>query len=108
MKALHITVTSAGHADGDLARFEVGGQDLGEGWTKRGINVAVIDDQGRLQVGQRFDTYKHVEASQELTAFLGEQAAGTLLAIAVKDEASRNLDAGAKAALAALGSKAIE
>ena len=69
MKALHITVTSAGHADGDLARFEVGGQDLGEGWTKRGINVAVIDDQGRLQhigVSASFTAKRRAELWEEL------------------------------------------
>ncbi len=74
----------------------------------RGLNVAVIDQAtGEVLQAQTFDTYASSGAADEFAALIEALPAGRVVAIAVKDEATRNLTERARAACESLGSGMI-
>lgn len=53
----------------------------------------------------RFDTYRYKKESERLAQYLNAVPSGRILAVAVNDEGSRNLDDVARKAMTRLGSK---
>ncbi len=96
-----LRVRSAGRPWGDAASLEVGGVDWASG--RRGYNLVAVDATGAVRDAALFDTFEGVEASRRLAAWVRALPAGTLVAGAVQDEASRELGAAAVDALGTLG-----
>jgi hypothetical protein len=69
----------------------------------RGYNLVAIDRTGRPLAAAAFDTFAEPEASAALADWIRALPDGTIVAGAVRDEASRLLGAGAVAALRSLG-----
>jgi hypothetical protein len=69
----------------------------------RGYNLVALDSTGRLVATSVFDTFGRQAASGELAAWVAALPAGTVVAGAVKDEASGLLDETAVRALRTLG-----
>ncbi len=96
-----VMALSAGADVGDFARILLAGQDASP--NRRGYNLAALDPTGQLLEAASFDTFASPRASQEMADWLGQWPAGTVIAGAVRDEASRHLGPEAVAGLARLG-----
>ena len=103
-----ILAKSAGLNAGDAVEFVVDGKkvDLGSG-NLRGLNVIVIDEDSFAVLENRvFDTFYYAAGS--FVEFMDSLPVGRIVAIAVKDEATRNLSDAAKEACKSIGSDRIE
>ncbi|MFB0536701.1 MAG: interleukin-like EMT inducer domain-containing protein [Anaerolineae bacterium] len=99
-----ITVESAGQEVGDLGHIYVDGRNVSpEG---RGYNLVVIDPQtGAIEATASFDTHLDEKASQAMADFVASIAEGRIVAVAVRDEASRLLGEEAVQALRTIGAE---
>jgi len=99
-----ITVESAGKEVGDLGHIYVDGRNVSpEG---RGYNLAVIDPQtGAVEATASFDTHLDPRASQALADWVASTPEGHIVAVSVRDEASRLLGEEAVQALHTLGAE---
>ncbi|MFP4099339.1 interleukin-like EMT inducer domain-containing protein [Coleofasciculus sp.] len=102
-----ITVQSAGGFMGDSALITLNNQEIGFIHYSRGLNVAVIDEvTGQPLVCTTFDTF--LPGNADRFADLVEQLpSGLIVAIAVKDDGSANLNQRAKRACQSLGSRQV-
>jgi len=97
-----LLVRSAGEETGDFAHIYVDGVDLAP--NERGYNlVALRSEDGQLLAAAAFDTHGDDAAGAQLAAWLGRLPAGTIVAGAVRDEASLRLSQEAVVALQTLG-----
>jgi Interleukin-like EMT inducer len=96
-----LAVTSGGQPYGDLASIQLDGVEMARG--RRGYNLLAVDPDGTRVTTAFFDTFLKPEAAHEMAAWIGALAPGTIVAGAVKDEASGRLTAEAVAALHDLG-----
>ena len=96
-----VLALSAGADVGDFARIFLAGQDVSP--NRRGYNLVALDSAGQLLEATSFDTFADPQASQAMAAWLEQWPAGTVIAGAVRDEASRHLGPEAVAGLARLG-----
>ncbi len=94
-----LRVRSAGQPYGDRASIEVDGVEQAPGG--RGYVVVALEPGG--PVAARFDTSADPAASERLAAWIAARAPGTIVAGAVKDEASDHLGEAAVEALRSLG-----
>jgi hypothetical protein len=99
-----ITVESAGQEAGDFGHIYVDGRNVSpEG---RGYNLAVMDPQtGAVEATASFDTHLDGEASQALADLMASIPTGRIVAVAVRDEASRLLSEEAVQALRTIGAE---
>ncbi len=97
-----LLVRSAGEEAGDFGHIYLDGVDVSP--NRRGYNLVAVDGRtGALVASAAFDTHADPGASAHLAAWVRAQPPGTLVAGAVRDDASAQLDADATAALRALG-----
>ncbi|XP_077774996.1 cell migration-inducing and hyaluronan-binding protein isoform X1 [Podarcis muralis] len=86
--------------------MQEGGYYFERSWGHRGVIVHVIDpNTGTVVHSDRFDTYKLKGESIRLVRYLNAVHNGMILAVAVNDEGSKNLDDSARKAMTRLGSK---
>jgi hypothetical protein len=99
-----ITVESAGQEVGDFGHIYVDGRNVSpEG---RGYNLAVMDPQtGAVEATASFDTHLDGGASQALADLMASIPKGRIVAVAVRDEASRLLSEEAVQALRTIGAE---
>ena len=83
-------VHSGGFEAGKCSRFTTKGY-LIPGESKRGINVVVLDSYGNLSRRESFDTHKQVKESSRFCEFINGLQGGTVIGIAVKDDAKECL-----------------
>jgi hypothetical protein len=96
-----LVVRSAGEEVGDAAHIWFNGVDVAP--NRRGYNLAAISPQGELLGVDAFDTFAAASESDRLAAWVMQWPAGTILAGAVADEASAQLQPSATAALRTAG-----
>ncbi|TEU14633.1 MAG: hypothetical protein E3J21_15305 [Anaerolineales bacterium] len=99
-----ITVESASQEVGDLGHIYVDGRNVSpEG---RGYNLAVIDPQtGAMETAASFDTHLDEGASQAMADLMASIPEGRIVAMSVRDEASRLLGEEAVQALRTIGAE---
>jgi hypothetical protein len=99
-----ITVESAGQEVGDLSHIYVDGRNVSpEG---RGYNLAIIDPQtGAVEATASFDTHLDEGASRAMADLMASIPEGRIVAVAVRDEASRLLGEDAVQALRTIGAE---
>ena len=99
-----IVVRSAGSEVGDFAHIFVNGVDAAQ--NARGYNIVVIDPQtGAVESSAAFDTFASAAESAQFAQFIGKIPNGSIVAVAVRDEASRDLTADAVDALRSIGAQ---
>jgi len=99
-----IVAYSAGSEVGDFAHIFVNGIDAAQ--NKRGYNIVVLDQAtGKIEASEVFDTFALTEESARLAQFIDKIPNGKIVAVAVRDEASRNLTQDAIEALRSLGTR---
>ena len=96
-----MVVESAGQPHGDRASIVVAGRETAR--NLRGYNLVALDQSGAVLASVVFDTFGAPAAGRRLAEWVRELPAGTIVAGAVKDEASGLLTADAVRELAALG-----
>jgi hypothetical protein len=96
-----LRVTSVGRNHGSAGSIELEGVQLSP--DRRGYNLVALEPDGRLLAAKAFDTFVDPAAATRLAAWIGTLPRGTIVAGAVRDEASRRLDGQAVRALATLG-----
>ena len=96
-----LRVQSAGQPYGESASIVFNGVELAP--NQRGYNLAALTPDGRFHATGVFDTFFDAKAAANLAAFIHGLPAGTLVAGAVRDEASGFLSESAVAALLTLG-----
>jgi hypothetical protein len=96
-----LLVRSAGQEAGDFGRIFLNGRDVSP--NRRGYNLISLDQTGALLEAVNFDTHADPSASARMADWIGAQRAGTVIAGAVRDEASMNLGQNAVDALRSLG-----
>ena len=97
-----LVVHSAGQEVGDFGHIYVAGRDVAP--NERGYNLAVINPQsGAVEATAAFDTHLDETAGQAMADFLARVPPGSIVAVAVADEASRLLDQAAVDALRGIG-----
>jgi hypothetical protein len=96
-----LSIRSAGQPYGDLVSIELDGVELAR--NRRGYNLLALDPEGMPRSAALFDTFAKREAAHDMVAWIAALAPGTIVAGAVKDEASGLLNAEAVAALRDLG-----
>lgn len=100
-----LVVRSAGQETGDFAHIYVNGVDRSP--NRRGYNlVALHPADGRVLAAAAFDTHADPAASSELAAWVRALPPGTVVAGAIRDEATHNLGQEAVDALHTIGSAA--
>lgn len=101
---VNITVEGAGKEVGDFGHIYVDGRNVSlEG---RGYNLAVIDPQtGAVEATASFDTHLDEGASRAMANFVASMPEGHIVAMAVRDEASRLLSEEAVQALHTIGAE---
>jgi hypothetical protein len=96
-----LRVQSAGQPYGDAASIAFNGLELAA--NRRGYNMVAVTRDGHVREVDVFDTFLDPTASGRLAAFVERLPEGTLVAGAVRDEASHRLTEDAVAALRTLG-----
>jgi hypothetical protein len=96
-----LRVQSAGKPYGQSASIVFNAVELAP--NRRGYNLAALTPDGRFHATGVFDTFSDAQATANLAAFIQGLPAGTLVAGAVRDEASGLLSDSAVAALRTLG-----
>ena len=96
-----LVVRSAGQEAGDFGHIYVNGRDVSP--NRRGYNLVSLDAGGNLLAAANFDTHADPAASAQLAEWVAAQPPGTVVAGAVRDEASLNLGQEAVDALRSLG-----
>jgi hypothetical protein len=96
-----LLVRSAGQEAGDFGHIYINGREVSP--NRRGYSLVALDASGALRSAASFDTHAEPEASAALAAWLAELPAGTVVAGAVRDEASLSLGLDAVDALRTLG-----
>jgi hypothetical protein len=96
-----LRVRSAGQPYGESASIIFNGVELAP--NQRGYNLAALTPDGRFHATGVFDTFFDPKAAARLAAFIESLPQGTLVAGAVRDEASGRLSDDAVAALRTLG-----
>jgi len=98
-----IVVQSAGLETGgnELAHVFVDGEDLSP--NQRGYNLVALSPTGEYLLSEAFDTHMDPLASQDLARAISGLPEGSVVALAVADEASLNLTEEAVAALSSVG-----
>lgn len=108
MSALTIQVESKGYNCGYSAWIGVNGEDVGKNRYGRGINVATLDNnRGSLLEFRNFDTHGNERAATELAEFISALAPGTIVVMAVQDEATYKLHERSRQACHSVGSALI-
>ncbi|NLP12653.1 hypothetical protein GX408_19800, partial [bacterium] len=101
---IQLKVRSAGLSDGNYALFYMNDVELFRG--RRGHNVVTLDGvTGAVLQKKNFDTYGSNVQSDSMAAFLNRQPDSTIVLLAVADDGSTSLTAGAKQALLRLGGR---
>jgi len=96
-----VLIRSAGEEVGDFAHVWVGGVDGAQG--ERGYNLVAFDETGAVQASAVFDTFASPDESTRLADWLAQWPPGTMVAGAVADEASFQLQPVAVDALQRIG-----
>ena len=96
-----MVVESAGQPHGDRASIVVAGRETA--LNLRGYNLVALDQSGAVLASVVFDTFGAPAAGRRLAEWVRELPVGTIVAGAVKDEASGLLTADAVRELGALG-----
>jgi hypothetical protein len=96
-----LRVRSAGQPYGDAASIVFNHVELAA--NQRGYNLVALAPEGRVHAALVFDTYHDPGAAPRLAAFVGGLPEGTVVAGAVRDEASHRLTEAAVIALRTLG-----
>ncbi len=97
-----IVVRSAGSEVGDFAHVFVNGIDAAQ--NTRGYNVVVVNEEtGAVEASAAFDTFASADESARLAQFIAKIPNGRIVAVAVRDEASRFLSEEAVSALRSIG-----
>ena len=96
-----LRIQSAGQPYGQSASIVFNGVELAP--NHRGYNLVALTPDGRFHATGVFDTFYDPNAAAHLAAFIENLPAGTLVAGAVRDEASNHLSDQAVAALRSLG-----
>lgn len=96
-----LVVRSAGEEVGNFAHIVVSGRDVAV--HGRGYNLVAIDSDGAVLDSALFDTFSEPAASAAMAAWLDQWPTSTIIAGAVADEASYNLEESAVAALQRVG-----
>jgi len=100
-----IVVRSAGSEVGDFAHIYVNGVDAAP--NTRGYNLVIIHEHtGAVEARAAFDTFASADASARLAQFIAQIPQGRIVAVAVRDEASRHLRQEAVDALQSIGARA--
>ena len=97
----NILVQSAGNDVGDFAHIWVDGTDVAP--NQLGYNLVALDSNGVVQDRRVFNTLAAAAEAQAMTDWLQPWPVGTIIAGAVRDEASSNLSESAVTALQKLG-----
>jgi hypothetical protein len=101
---VNLVVRSAGSEVGDFGRIFVNGVDVSP--NARGYNIVVIDPQsGAVEASAAFDTFASENESTRLAQFIATIPNGKIVAVAVRDEASRYLTQDAADALRSIGAQ---
>ncbi|MCX7840397.1 MAG: hypothetical protein N2559_13240, partial [Anaerolineae bacterium] len=96
-----IVARSAGSEIGDFAHIYVNGVDVAK--NSRGYNIVVVNEQsGAIEASAAFDTFASRNESARLAQFIAQIPNGRIVAVAVRDEASRYLTQEAVDALRAI------
>jgi hypothetical protein len=98
-----LLVVSGGQPHGNVASIRVNAVEHAR--NRRGYNVVSLDPAGRLVGTGTFDTFLDPDAAPRLARWLDGLPPGTIVAGAVKDEASGRLDEAAIRALRAVGAR---
>ncbi|HEY6415442.1 MAG TPA: interleukin-like EMT inducer domain-containing protein, partial [Acidimicrobiales bacterium] len=96
-----LRVRSGGQPWGNRASIEVNGVEHAR--NQRGYNLVALEPAGRVLDARVFDTFADATASARLATWVAGLPPGTIVAGAVKDEASGWLEATAVGGLEALG-----
>ncbi|MGH7358502.1 MAG: interleukin-like EMT inducer domain-containing protein, partial [Candidatus Rokuibacteriota bacterium] len=96
-----LVVVSGGQPHGDVASVRVNTVERAP--NRRGYNLVALDPAGRVLGAETFDTFLDSDAAGRLAGWLDALPSGTIVAGAVKDEASLRLDATAVRALRTIG-----
>jgi hypothetical protein len=94
-------VVSAGQPHGSAGSIQLNGVELSP--ARRGYNLVAVDPTGRLLEQTVFDTFYRPEAAGQLAVWVAALPPGTVVAGAVRDEASGRLTEAAVQALGTLG-----
>lgn len=98
---VNVVVRSAGEEVGGFAHIFVNGKDVAH--NQRGYNLAALTTDGQVLDSAVFDTFASEEEATSMAAWLGQWPANTVIAGAVADEASLNLNQTAVDALRGIG-----
>jgi hypothetical protein len=99
---VNLVVRSAGSEVGDFAHIYVNGADVSP--NERGYNIVVINAQtGAVETSAVFDTFESESESARLARYIAAIPQGKIVAVAVRDEASRSLTQEAVDALRSIG-----
>jgi hypothetical protein len=96
-----LMAVSAGKDGGDFAAIFVAGEDVAQ--NQLGYNLIALDQEGRLLESVVFNTLVSVQESVAMAEWLSRWPSGTIIAGAVGDEASYNLQESAVEALHQIG-----
>jgi len=101
---IQLNVESAGFLVGKYSRLNVDGVDVIEGQSKRGVNVAVLDQHtGSVINTAAFDTHAALSASDSLAAYINSITEGRIVLVGVRDDATVSFGTNAKLAIQSLG-----
>jgi hypothetical protein len=105
-----IEVQSAGFSHGNFATINVAGKMLVSAETaKRGLNFVALDPfKHEVIANDSYDTYGDAKAAARFVKDFHKLPKGAVIAIGVKDEASKRLSGEAKELIKALGSQEIQ
>ena len=99
-----IAAVGASVAQGDFADIWVDGRR--QCANRRGLNLTAVDpDSGKVLAARGFDVHRDAFSSRALLRFVNSLPDGTLVAVASRDEASRNFNDDTRAALSQLGAQ---
>jgi interleukin-like EMT inducer protein len=98
-----LTVASGGQLHGNVASVRVNAVEHAR--NRRGYNLVALEPTGRVLEAETFDTFYEPDAASRLATWVDGLPAGTVVAGAVRDEASGRLDPIAIRALETLGAR---